>query len=113
LTWLPQAAQADAETIRGDISKLGTYTVGLGKQFIVINAYTQYAISNGKDVFEYEAFQKILDTLAETYPHCNFGFPYIGMGLAGGDPTRIIKILEDFAEKIDSTCGTVTLVEFA
>ena len=42
----------------------------------------------------------------------NFGFPYIGMGLAGGDSKRIIAMLENFAAKITELGGTVTLVEF-
>jgi hypothetical protein len=34
------------------------------------------------------------------------------MGLAGGDRSRIIKMLEDFADKVSANGGTVTLVEF-
>lgn len=111
----PRAYEADKATKSGDRNKLGTYSVALGKQFNIINAYTQYGFNRGganEDVFEYEAFQKILDKLVEEYPGCRFGFPYIGMGLAGGDASRIIPMLEDFAEKIEATGGTATLVEF-
>ena len=53
--------------------------------------------------------------MAHTYPGGRFGFPYIGMGLAGGDKDRILSMLEGFAKTIDKAAagGTVTLVEFA
>lgn len=111
----PEAYAVDQKTIAGDRKKLGTFTVMLGKQFNIINAYTQYNFNTGGqrlDVFEYDAFQQILDKLVEEYPGCNFGFPLIGCGLAGGDKTRIIRMLEQFAEKIEATYGSVTLVEF-
>ena len=41
-----------------------------------------------------------------------YGFPLIGMGLAGGDKERIMKILEDFASEIESNGGSVTIVEW-
>jgi hypothetical protein len=34
------------------------------------------------------------------------------MGLAGGDKTVIIQMIEDFAERVALEGGTVTLVEF-
>lgn len=111
----PRAFHADKATKSGDKSKLGTYSVSKGKAFDIINAYTQYSFSRGdnKDLFEYEAFQKVLDKLVEDYPGKRFGFPYIGMGLAGGDKERIVGMIEDFAVKVEQTGGSVTLVEFA
>ena len=41
-----------------------------------------------------------------------FGFPYIGMGLAGGNKERIIDMLEHFAEELEPWGGSVTLVNF-
>ena len=118
----PDIAAVDAATIRGDYTKLGSWTKGvvftgdglnhLG-EFTIINAYTQYNMSSGEDVFEYIAFQLILQKLAHMYPGGDFGFPYIGMGLAMGDRDLIIQMLEDFADQVTSTGGTVTLVEFA
>lgn len=113
----PAAYAADcAYSFAGDIGKLGNYSVMLGKQFNIINAYTQFGFNRGEhrsDVFEYESFALILRKLAVKYPMCNFGFPYIGMGLAGGDSTRIISMLERFAEEVELTGGSATLVEFA
>lgn len=122
----PEVAKVDAETERGDYNKLGNYTEGyawynerangpddyVADNFIIINAYTQYNMSTGEDVFEYVAFQLILQKLARVYPSRRFGFPYIGMGLAKGNSVIIMEMLEDFADKISATGGAVTLVEF-
>ena len=109
----PEAQDADNRTPRGSYNKLGNYTVMLGKQFNIINAYTQYNMSRGDDVFEYAAFELILKKLAHQYPTCDFGLPYIGMGLAGGNKDWIIPMIEGFAEQVEKTGGSVTLVEFA
>ena len=108
----PAAAEVDSATKAGDRFKLGNYTVMLGKQFNIVNAYTQYNISFGADVFEYEAFGTILDKLLEQYPGCRFGFPMIGMGLARGDEKRIIPMIEQFALNVEATGGTATLVQY-
>lgn len=116
----PHVAKIDAETVRGDYTKLGTWTDAKARPedvtlswFVIINAYTQYNMSTGEDVFEYTAFQLILQKLVHEYPGQRFGFPYIGMGLAGGDKDIIMPMLEWFAEMIEETGGTATLVEFA
>jgi O-acetyl-ADP-ribose deacetylase (regulator of RNase III) len=114
----PHVAAVDGKTVRGDYNKLGNWTsenVILKNgtvTFDIINAYTQYNMSTGQDVFEYTAFQLILEKLAFTYPGKRIGLPYIGMGLAGGDKTVIMAMLEDFATRVTDSDGTVTLVEF-
>lgn len=115
----PHVAKADKETMRGDYTKLGTWTEGLvyrendETNFIIINAYTQYNMSTGADVFEYLAFKLILQKLLFCFPGKRIGFPYIGMGLAGGDKDYIIPMIEWFAERCyNERGGTVTLVEF-
>lgn len=98
------------------LEKLGNYTEASNntETFIIINAYTQVNfMPRGVDHFEYKSFELILRKLAARFPDKRFGFPYIGMGLAGGDKDRIIPMLEDFAEKISAKGGTVSLVEFA
>lgn len=109
----PEAWEADYETEMGDMMKLGSWTSVKPKNFIIINAYTQYTTSkNGEDVFEYASFEVILKKLAHAYPKLNFGFPYIGMGLARGNSDTIMEMLEHFAAKVSATGGSVTLVEF-
>lgn len=109
----PEAVLEDNKTIKGDYNKLGNYTrVKIDDTFILVNAYTQYALSNGNDVFEYDAFKLILQKLAREYPTARFGFPMIGMGLANGNKTRIMGMLAEFSEQIAEFGGTFTLVEF-
>lgn len=95
----------------GNYSKATVYP-SAGK-FIIINAYTQFNfVPRGIDHFEYVSFKMILEKLLHFYGNYDFGFPYIGMGLAGGDKDRILYILESFAQKVSDKGGTVTLVEF-
>jgi O-acetyl-ADP-ribose deacetylase (regulator of RNase III) len=111
----PVAASVDMETVKGDYRKLGTWTecdAGETNRFTVINAYTQYNMSQGTDVFEYTAFQLILEKLTFVYPSKRIGLPYIGMGLAGGNKEVIIPMIEWFADRISAEGGSVTLVEF-
>lgn len=111
----PNVAYVDGQTIRGDYNKLGTYTWDLAgpNDFVLINAYTQYNMSTGEDVFEYAAFELILQKLVHNYGDKRIGLPYIGMGLAGGDRNIIIEQIEHFARNVAAKGGTVTLVEFA
>ena len=114
----PHVAAVDSKTIRGDYNKLGNWTsenviVKNGTvTFDIINAYTQYNMSRGEDVFEYTAFELILQKLCHAYGDRRIGLPYIGMGLAGGDSNTIMEQIEYFAQKVSAKGGTVTLVEF-
>ena len=114
----PHVAAVDGKTIRGDYNKLGNWTSEnvLLKNgtvtFDIINAYTQYNMSTGEDVFEYAAFALILQKLEKAYGDKRIGLPYIGMGLAGGKRKVIMPMIEYFAEGISAKGGTVTLVEF-
>ena len=97
--------------------KLGNYSMvdvyPTSGKFKIINAYTQFNFApRDRDHFEYDSFKLILQKLLQFYGNYDFGFPYIGMGLAGGDKDRIIAMLEDFAEKVSAKGGSVTLVEF-
>lgn len=109
----PMATTVDNETLKGDYNKLGNYTTAFTGKFLIVNAYTQYNMSQGTDVFEYTAFQLILEKLTFVYPGKRFGLPYIGMGLAGGDKDSIIPMIEWFADRVSAEGGTATLVEFS
>lgn len=114
----PEVAYVDSKTEKGNHMKLGTWTseVVIRKngtvEFDVVNAYTQYNISRGTDVFEYTAFLLILEKLVYVYGNKRIGLPYIGMGLAGGDHETIIPMIEEFAYRVTAKGGSVTLVEF-
>jgi hypothetical protein len=79
----------------------------------VLNCYTQYNKSRGHDVFEYTAFQLILQKLEQLYGNRKLGLPYIGMGLAGGNKEIIMALIEHFANKVSAKGGNVTLVEYS
>lgn len=108
-------------TKRGDRNKLGTCTSALCKtdkkiEFFVVNAYTQYAYGTYTDNFEYAAFANFLvkfkEDLCASGEPIVVGFPMIGSGLAGGDATRITKMLEAFAESLPYRIS-VLLVEYS
>ena len=106
-------AAYDADTAYGNNIKLGHWSEASAGAFTIVNAYTQINfMPRGVDHFEYESFELILEKLATQYAGKKFGFPYIGMGLAGGDKDRIIAMIEDFAVQVSAKGGSVTLVEF-
>lgn len=111
----PDAKTADDETIKGDPGKLGTYTMGIDENLLILNCYTQYGTAShgNQDVFEYTAFERVLSKIVHRFGMCNIGLPYIGMGLAGGDKDRILPLIEAFAYRVAQRGGTVTLVEFS
>ena len=111
----PEVAQADSKTVRGDYNKLGNWTesyAGEKSRFTILNCYTQYNMSRGTDVFEYTAFALILQKLLHFHGTKRLGFPYIGMGLAGGDKETIMTMIKEFANDVSNLGGSVTLVEF-
>ncbi len=118
----PEVYAADCITLKGDKTKLGTYThayvdYGPGDEdyFVVLNAYTQYGYGGSRDLFEYDYFSKLLDkfrnldvAIRETRNIVpRWGFPLIGCGLAGGDKNRILAMIEEAMSAND-----VTIVEF-
>lgn len=109
----PMAALVDNETEKGDYLKLGNWTTAFTGKFLIVNAYTQYNMSQGNDVFEYVAFELILQKLVKQFGTKRIGFPYIGMGLAGGNKDVILAMLEYYAQEVAAQGGTVTLVEFS
>jgi O-acetyl-ADP-ribose deacetylase (regulator of RNase III) len=111
----PGAYEADSKTMSGDIGKLGNWTDFDTGKFTIINAYTQFDFNRkgqSNDVFEYTSFELILRKLGHLYGTKNFGFPMIGMGLAGGDVQRIMGLLEWFDDIVSAQGGSVTVVEF-
>lgn len=122
-TKYPQVLEADKKTIYADKGKLGKCSiveVDSGKhRFLVVNAYTQYQCSSGTDVFEYKHFEEFLERATPTTHYGtqgtrrrgSIGFPMIGAGLAGGDWSRISKMIEKFSNDVASHAD-VTVVEY-
>jgi len=114
----PEVYAMDKLTVKGDNHKIGTFNYVTTKDgFVIVNAYTQYDFNKYGtiiDKFEYVGFQRILNDLLKEFPDgTKFGFPYIGMGLAGGNKEKIIAMIEDFSQKVENQGGEVTLVEYA
>lgn len=108
----PGAYDADCETIAGDKDKLGTYTSFDTGNFTIINAYTQYNMSGSRDLFEYHAFEDILESLEGEFINKRFGFPEIGCGLAGGNKQKIMDLIKTFCENVEPYGSTVTVVKY-
>jgi O-acetyl-ADP-ribose deacetylase (regulator of RNase III) len=118
----PEAEQVDSQTEHGSRKKLGHFSYAFVERkdkhpFYIVNAYTQYKWSGYTDVFEYQDFDTVLNRLVP-YLHqlhklkgdtVNIGFPKIGCGLARGDESRIVPMIENFAKSI-SPWATVALV---
>jgi O-acetyl-ADP-ribose deacetylase (regulator of RNase III) len=99
-TLWPEALEVDRRATTHDRSMLGSYSKVLTKDendnpLVIINAYTQFGISRGEDVFEYDAFAMVLDRLAVDFPDMVIGMPAIGCGLAGGNKKRVLSIIEN------------------
>ncbi len=80
---------------------MGRYTEGQTdvKPLIVVNAYTQYKYgSNHSDgvakPFDYEAFTLCMRKMNSLFARHHIGMPKIGSGLAGGDWSRIERIID-------------------
>jgi O-acetyl-ADP-ribose deacetylase (regulator of RNase III) len=105
----PEAYEADCDTLYGDRAKLGLFSYaehcGLETSFTIVNAYTQYGFASRAqpDVFEYEAFDRVLGLINRKFQGARVGIPLIGAGLAGGDEKRIRATMEKHAKRMDLT----------
>lgn len=102
----PEAYAADKTTVYKDSKKLGTFSEATitrnGHTFVVINAYTQFEYNGrGKDLFEYDTFPQLLQSIKAKYGNKRIGLPLIGCGLAGGDEPRILTMIKDGFEGVD------------
>lgn len=108
----PEAYQADLRTIKGDKTKLGTFTFAghlkESKNNFIINAYTQYDYRGYKPV-DYRAIESVFIKLNDWYvlKDKRIGIPKIGAGLAGGDWDVIKEIIDRVTPNLD-----ITLVEW-
>lgn len=95
----PSAYEADLMTEKSDKSKLGTITTAnvliAERKLTIVNAYTQYHWKGRGDKVHYEGLKSCFETIADQFHDCRIGYPMIGAGLAGGDWSRISKIIDN------------------
>jgi len=103
----PNSWAADQQTKKGSIEKLGNWSVNWEQPnpgaFYLVNAYTQYEYNKPgerKQHFNYTAFALILEKFSLVFKSYRMGFPLIGAGLAGGNRSIILGMLEGFSEKM-------------
>jgi O-acetyl-ADP-ribose deacetylase (regulator of RNase III) len=92
----PEALTADKRSEKGDINKLGTYTmVKVSPLKYVVNAYTQFNFGRDKVYLDYEALERVLEKInLGFYYGLSVALPRIGCGLAGGDWEKVKPIIE-------------------
>lgn len=93
----PEAYDADLKTIKGDKSKLGSFTFAKvskeNHEIIVINAYTQFNYKGKGNKADYEAIRSVFKKIKAEFSGKRIGYPLIGAGLAGGDWNIISEII--------------------
>ena len=106
-TW-SMAYNKDCETIKGDKSKLGTYTMANVGDLIIVNAYTQYNYGRKQNHQEnYKAIESVFKKIKRDFSGKKIGLSKIGAGLAGGNWNIISNIIETELSGED-----VTVVEY-
>ena len=99
----PNVFEADKTSVRGDRSKLGSFTsVFVRDGFTVVNAYTQFHFGedpSAKDgvLADYDAIRKAFASIKKEFggQGVRFGIPKIGAGLARGDWDVISAIIDE------------------
>lgn len=110
---IPEAVAADNATTKGDLNKLGTYSVGYHTTdthtFAVVNAYTQpHWDGDGVEVLaNYDAIRSCMKEIKKQFASKRIALPLIGAGLARGDWTIIERIILEELDGLD-----VTIVHF-
>lgn len=90
-----EAKKIDALTKRGDVHKLGSYTVvdvktKAGTDLKVMNAYTQF--KPGPD-FKLVHLQSVLLRVREKFSDLRIGIPLIGCGIGGGSWPEVEEMI--------------------
>ncbi len=94
----PIILRIDQQTKKGDMMKLGTYTVArITDNFIILNCYTQYDYrrqKGGEPPVDYDAIALCLKKIRHFYPDWEIRSPKIGCGRAGGDWNKVDALFE-------------------
>lgn len=100
----PVIRTADNATKRGDASKLGEYTYGVidlptrEKPCVIVNGYSQLYYGRKHHTaggFDYAVLTRLLKKIKHRFGgrQLNFIMPFIGADRAGGDPEKILHII--------------------
>lgn len=115
-TRLPELWEADQATTPGDRNKLGSASMKLWEGcdgavgHIGYNLYTQYHNTDENDLLDYDALRLCFRKMAKHMLYCGISkvyIPKIGTGLAKGDWSKILTIIEEETHDI-----TVVVVEY-
>ena len=94
--YYPEAVYVDIKTVKGDPTKLGTYTSWTGQHrfhrdraITIVNAYTQFLPVVSLKPFDYDAFATVLPKIKADFAGKTIATVRIGAGLAGGEWSRI------------------------
>lgn len=97
----PGAEEEDNKTKSGDPEKIGTFSTHWTGNKLIINAYTQFSVSSGNDVFEYTGWKWILESLSKHLIwDTPVAMPLIGAGLARGSWPAIAALMDHVAPNV-------------
>lgn len=103
----PTAYAADKATIKGDVTKLGTYSSARiehdGNTFTVVNGYIQEHWRGTGARLNYGAMRALFKLIKADFGGLRIGYPKIGGGLAGGDWDKISSMINEQLEGEDHT----------
>lgn len=100
---------------KGDINKLGCIDYkstffdcddcDIFLEICVVNAYTQYHYGGkyGEVLADYDAIRLVMRKLNHEFKGKRIGLPFIGAGLAKGDPITIKAIMDEELSDVDAT----------
>ena len=106
----PSAFEADKQTIKGDIRKLGTYSIGHVYKYKteilkVINCYTQFNYGRDSNILyaNYAAIELCMLKINAKFPNSKIAMPRIGCGLANGDWKIVKEIMRQQLTDVETT----------
>lgn len=104
----PQVYEADCQTIKGDMNKLGTLSMTICEHGPIFNLYGQYDYGREKGVTytRLEALDealRIMRLFIDAGEHKSVGFPKLGAGLGGAKWSDVEALIVKHFAGIDVT----------
>ena len=96
----------EGDVYKGNVNKLGTIDWLRVDKLFVVNSYTQYGPGQAGRYgipLDYDALKLCLCKINHIFKGKRVGLPFIGAGLAGGDPYDIFTIMSDELMDVDAT----------